>query len=141
AQVHVPPVQRSHRGMSIAHGRIRVPEFDGSVDVEDTVVMAPLHDLTTVDVPGQVDEEITFREMTSEQGAQILRGNPVLDEGHAPLEPRLEGRFVRLEVHNGDPQWINLDVVHQNWQRASRDGAEAEKQDAFIEGSHPSSSA
>jgi hypothetical protein len=31
-------------------------------------------------------------------------------------------------------------VVHQDRQRATRDGAEAEKQDAFIKSSHPSSS-
>ena len=42
------------RGLDI---RIRIPGFHRGVDIEDIVVMAPLHDLAAVDVPGNIDQQ------------------------------------------------------------------------------------
>ena len=58
--------------MLVAGARVRVPELHRRVDVQHAVVVAPLHDLAAVDVPGQVDEEVAGREMLAEQRAQVV---------------------------------------------------------------------
>src|SRR5262249_15982362 len=102
--------------------------------------VAPLHDLATVDVPRQVDEQIAVRQMARQQVAHIVRGDPVLDEGHSALQPWPQCRLVRLEIHNGDAPWIDPYMVQKDRQRAPRNGSEAQEQDAFLEGCHSMSS-
>ena len=58
-EFHLPVVQGllvRARGQDISVG---IPRFYGGVDVEDVVVMAPLHDLAAVDIPCNIDQEAT----------------------------------------------------------------------------------
>src|SRR5207245_1164963 len=83
----------------VASPAVRIPELHRGVDVQHAPVVAPLHDVAAIDVPGQVDEEVAGREMFAEKRAQILRRDAVLDEGHALLRPGPQRDLVRLEVH------------------------------------------
>src|SRR5262245_36271739 len=62
SQIHMTPVQRSLGGVFVCRPGVRVPDFDGRIDVEDAAVVTPLHDLAAVDIPGEVDEEVPGRQ-------------------------------------------------------------------------------
>ena len=57
-QVHVTPVERPLGGGLVRRPGVGIPELHGRVDVQHAMVVAPLHDLAAIDVPGQIDEEI-----------------------------------------------------------------------------------
>ena len=62
----------------------------------------------------------------------------VLDEGHALLDPRLQRRLVRLEIHDRDAACgSTLMCLQQNRQRAPRDRPEADEQDSIGKCQHP----
>ena len=136
-QVHVPPVERPLGRVLVARSGVRIPQLHRRVDVQHAVVVAPLHDLAAVDVPGQVDQEVAGRQMLAEERAHVLFGDALLDEGHAALDPGPERRLVRSEIHDGDALRIDVDEAQKNGQRASRDGPETNEQDSVRKGQHP----
>jgi hypothetical protein len=96
--------------MLVGGSGIGIPELYRRVHVKDAPVVAPLDDLATINIPGQIDEEVSRREVLSQQASQILRGDSVLDEGHALLDPWLQSRLVWLKVHDGDALRIDAEV-------------------------------
>ena len=133
------PVERALGRVEVFPSRVGIPELHRRVDVEDAGIVAPLHDLAAVDVPGQIDEEVAGRQMFAEQRAHVLRRDLVLDERHALFDPRREDLLVGLEVHDRDTPRIDGDVPHENRQRAPCDGAETDEQDALGERLHSAS--
>jgi hypothetical protein len=93
--------------------------------------MAPLNDFTAIDVPGQVDEEVSRRHVPPQERAQILRRHAILDEGHALLDPGPQRRIVRLKIYDGDAFGIDTKVLQQNRQRTSRHSPKPHEQDAI----------
>ena len=135
-EVHVPPVEREVRGVGPLRMLVGVPEFDRRVEVEHAVVVAPLHDLAAVDVPGEVDEQVARGEVLAEQVAEVVRRHLVLDERDALLDPRPQRRLIGLEVDDRDAARIDLDVIEEHRERAAGDGTEADEENAFVEGDH-----
>ena len=123
--------------MLVARPGVRVPQLHRRVDVQHALVVAPLHDLAAVDVPGQVDEEVAGREMFAEERAQIVLRDAVLDEGDPPFEPGPQRRLVRIELHDGDALRIDVEVAQQDGQCAPRDGAKAHEQNSMRKCQHP----
>ena len=77
-QIHVPPVERSLGRVLVVGSRVRIPELDRRVHIQDAPVVAPLHDFATIDVPCQVDQEVAVGDVLPQQTA---RGSP---ESHDP---------------------------------------------------------
>jgi hypothetical protein len=59
-QIHVAPIEGSLCRMFVAGSGVGIPKFYGGVHIQDAPVVAPLHDFATVDIPCQVNEEISF---------------------------------------------------------------------------------
>ena len=135
-EIHVPPVEREVRGVGALRMLVGVPEFDRRVEIEHAVVVAPLHDLAAVDVPGEVDEQVAGGEVLAEQVAEVVWRHLVADERDALLDPRPQRRLVGLEVEDRDAAWVDLDVVEEHRQRAAGDGTEADEENAFVEDEH-----
>src|SRR5262249_61757187 len=90
---------------------VGVPEFYRRVDIQYTLVVAPLHDFAAIDVPRQVDEEVPGRDVLAQQYAQVLRRHALPNEGHALLDPGLQSCRVWRKVHDGDALGIDPDVL------------------------------
>ncbi len=91
--------------------------------------MAPLHDFAAINIPRQIDEQSSGREKAAQQAPQVFRRHAIPDEGHALLNPGLEGRLVWLKVKDGDLCGVDAEMFDQNGQRATRHRAKTEKQD------------
>src|SRR5262245_28640805 len=98
--------------------------------------MTPLHDLATINVPCEIDQEIARRNILAQQRVQILRRDPIPDEGHPSFEPGLQRCLVWLEVHDGNFFRIDPDVLEQNGHRAPCNGAKTDEQDSIWESEH-----
>ena len=137
AHVHVAPVEGA-LGRVLPAARVRVPDLDGGVDVEDAVVVAPLQDLAGVDVPRQVDQDVAFGHVLAEQLVHVLLSHPVAHVTDAVRGPLPELLLLALEVDHGDIFRGHLDVLEQDGQRAFGDGAVADEQYLFAEFDHDS---
>src|SRR5262249_24673935 len=93
-------------------------------------------DLTAVDVPGQVNEEIIRLQMLFETGIQIVGRNAASHKGHALFDPGPQRAFIRLEIHYGDTLWIDMDGSQQNRERTARDRTETDEQDSVRKCQH-----
>ena len=129
AQVHVTPVERPLGRVLVPGPRVRVPELHRRVEIQDAVVVAPLNDLAAVDVPGEIDEEVAGRQMFGEERVQVLRRHLLLHEVHALFDPRLQRRVIGLELHDRDLRRLDVDVLHEDRQRAPGHEAKAHEQD------------
>ena len=138
-QVHVAPVERPLRRVFVVGAGVRIPELHRRVDVQHAVVVAPLDDLAAVDVPGQIDQEIAGREMLAEKRAQVVRGDALLDEAHALRDPRRERGLVGLELHDRDLRRLDVDVLDENGQGASRDETKTHEQNTIRKRLHADS--
>ncbi len=98
--------------------------------------MAPLHDFATIDVPRQVDQQVSRRDVLSQQAPHVLRCHAILDERYALLDPGLQSVVVRLKVDDGDALGIDADVLDQNGQRATRYRSKTDKQDSIRKCNH-----
>ena len=95
-QIHVAPVEGSlGRGLVLGSG-VRIPELHRGVDIEDAPVVAPLHDFAAVDVPRQVDKQVSGGNVLAQQAAHVFGCDSILDKRHALLDPWLQ-RFVILD--------------------------------------------
>jgi hypothetical protein len=56
-------VEGAFDGIPIRSSEIGIPLFDGGIEIEDTVIMAPLDDDVGIYVPRQVKQEVTSREV------------------------------------------------------------------------------
>ena len=82
--------------------------------------MTPLDDLATIDVPCQVDKEVSVRYVLSQQVTQVLLSHAILDKSHALLDPGLQRRVVWIEVHDRDASGIDAQVLDQNGKCTAR---------------------
>ena len=139
-QIHVAPVEGSLGRVLVVGSSVGIPELYRRVHIEDAPVVAPLHDFATIDVPRQVDQEVSGREVLSQQAPQVLRRHAILDEGHALLDPGLQSVVVWLEVHDGDALGIDAEVLDQNGQRATRHRSKTDEQDSIRKCNHRYSS-
>lgn len=113
---------------------VGIPELDRGVHVKNAVIMAPGDDLAAIDVPGQIDQEISLGKMLAENGGKILGRDPDVLEMNSLRCPWLEGLLVWVEVEDRDVIQRHLDVLQKDRKSASGDSAEAEKYDAVAEG-------
>jgi hypothetical protein len=72
-QIHVAPVEGSLGRVFVVGARVRIPQLYRRVHIQHAPVVAPMHDFAGVDVPGQVDEEVSVGEMLAQQAPQVLR--------------------------------------------------------------------
>ncbi len=139
-QIHVAPVQGSLGRVLVFRSSVGIPELYRRVHIEDAPVVAPLHDFATIDIPRQVDEEVSGRDVLSQQVPQVLRRHAILDESHALLDPRLQSVVVWLKIYDGDVLGIDTEVFDQNGQRATRYCSKTDEQDSIRKPNHPYSS-
>ena len=139
-QIHVAPVEGSLGGVLVVGSSVGIPELYRGVHIEDAPVVAPLHDFATINVPRQVDEEVSGGEVLSQQAPQVLRCHTILDESHALLDPGLQSGVVGLEVNDGDAFGIDVQVLDQNGQRATRHRSKTDQQDSIRKCNHDYSS-
>ena len=100
------------------------------------MLMAPLHDLAAIDVPGQVDDHVAGGDVLGEQRSHVVLLNAILDKRHPLLEPGTQSRLVRLEVHDGNLSRRNLHVLEKDGQRASRHRTKPNKENTPVELEH-----
>ena len=139
-QIHVAPVEGSLGRVLVFGSGVGIPELHRRVHIEDAPVVAPLHDFATIDIPRQVDEEVSGREVLSQQAPQVLRRHAILDESHALLDPGLQRGIVWLKVYDGDALGIDAEVFDQNGQRATRHRSKTDEQDSIRKPNHRYSS-
>ena len=93
--------------------------------------MAPLHDFATINIPRQIDEEVSGGEVLSQQAPQVLRGHAILDESHALLDPGLQSGVVWVKFYDGDAFGIDTKMLDQNGQRATRYRSKTNEHDSI----------
>ena len=135
-QVHVAPVERLLRRMLVRAGRVGIPQLGRRVDVLHAVVVAPLEDLAGVDVPRQVDDEVAAAGVLREETTHVLARHAVAHEAHAFRRPARELRGTILEIHDRDVTGRHLEVLEKDRERALRDRAVTDEQDALVEFDH-----
>ena len=135
-QIHVAPVEGPLGGVLVVGSGVGIPELHRRVHIEDAPVVAPLHDFAAIDIPRQVDQQVSGREVLSQQAPHVLRRHAVLDEGHALLDPGLQSGVVWLKVHDGDPLGIDTEVFDQNGQRTTRHRSKTDEQDSIRKCNH-----
>ena len=74
--------------------------------------------------------------MFLETRVETLRCDALLDDVHAPLDPRPQGGLVGVELHNRDALRIDIHVPKQDGQRAPRDGPETDHQNPLSKCQH-----
>ena len=122
--------------MLVLGSGVRIPELYRRVHIEDATVVAPLHDFATIDIPRQVDQQVSVRDVLSQQASQVLRSHAILDESHALLDPGLQSVVVWLKVNDGDALGIDAEVLDQNGQRATRYRSKTDEQDSIRKCDH-----
>ena len=88
-QIHVAPVEGALGRVLVCGSGVGIPDLHRRVDVKDPPVVAPLHDFAAIDIPRQVDEQVSGREKPPQQTPQVFRCYAIPDEGHALLNPGL----------------------------------------------------
>ena len=136
AQIHVAPVEGPLGRVFVGGSSVRVPEFHRSIDVEDAPVVAPLHDFAAINIPRQVDQQISGGKVLTQQAPHVLRRHAILDESHALGDPGLQGFVVLVEVDRGDALGIDLEVMDQDGQRAARHRSKAHEYDSIRKFNH-----
>ncbi|OIR04280.1 hypothetical protein GALL_134800 [mine drainage metagenome] len=139
AEIHVTPVERALGRMLVGRARIRVPELHGGVDVADAAVVAPLQDLTCVDVPSEVDQDIPCRKMLAQQAVEVVLRHAILHEADALGGPLLQLLGAILKIHDRHIPRGDLDVLEEDGEGAFGDGAVADEEDLGAEFDHDNS--
>ena len=75
--------------MGVQTAVVGVPHLDGRIDVQHAVIVTPGENLATVDVPGQVDEQVARREVLTQDRTEILRCDLPANKRHALAGPPL----------------------------------------------------
>ena len=136
ANIHVPPVKRPLSGMPVRRAGVRIPQFGRRVHVEHAMIVAPLQDLAGVDVPCEVDEQVAGRKVFAEPRSQILAGDAIAHETHAPGGPLCQlGRPVP-EIHHRDVPRRHPDQLEDDRQCAFRHRAVAHEENSVLERDH-----
>ena len=128
-EVDVPDVQGAVGGVGRrVVGEGVVPQLHRGVDVQDAVVLAPLDEVAGVDVPGEVDEQVTGAEPAAQGGVQVPGRDPVPDDARAGLhEVGVRGGAV-VEVQHGQLCQVHVQVAEQQRLEAARHRPAAEQQ-------------
>ena len=79
------------------------------------MIVAPLYDFAAINVPRQINEEATRREVLAQQGAQVLRRHAILDGGYALFDPWLQNGLVWLKIHDRDVIGITTPMCFSKW--------------------------
>ena len=58
-QIHVAPVEGSLGRVLVVDSTVGIPDLHRRVHIKDAPVVAPLHDFATINIPRQVDEEVS----------------------------------------------------------------------------------
>src|SRR5262249_3279279 len=90
----------------------------------------------TVDVPREVDQEITSGEVFTEKRSEIVSRDAIPDKCNALAKPRLESRLILDEIHDADELRINANVTQKNGQRAPCDRSKSHEQDSMRKWHH-----
>ena len=132
----MPPVERHFLRRRVLGVPVRVPQFDRRVDVKDAAVMAPLEDFATVNVPGQVNQEVAGRQIFAQQRAQVVTRHALAGELHAALQPRRQHTAAVFEIHDGDVGTRGLEVFDQDGEGALRHGPVTDEQNFVFKFQH-----
>jgi CNT family concentrative nucleoside transporter len=98
--------------------------------------MAPIEDGRGVDVPGEVDKQITDREPRAQEAIERLGGDPTPNEFHAPASPGSRHRFIEIEGDHRHPIGRHLDVPKQERQRTATHRTQAKDDDPVGKNRH-----
>ena len=104
-QIHVAPVEGPLGRVLVFGSGVGIPELHRRVHVKDAAVVAPLHDFAAIDIPRQIDEQVSGGEVLPQQAPQVFRRHAILDESHALLDPGLQSGVVWLKIDDGDALW------------------------------------
>jgi hypothetical protein len=113
---------------------VGIPEFHRGVDVENPVIMAPRNDFAAVDIPSEIDEQITLGKILTQNRANVFGSNLFLFKMDSLGCPRSKGFLVGLKIKNCDFIQRHLDVFEKYGESATGNGSEAEKNDTISEG-------
>ena len=97
------------------------------------MVVAPLEEFAGVNVPCEVDDEITGADVFAQERAHIFARNALAHELHPALDPRREQRFAVFKIHDRDVFRRGLEVFKKDGERALSDRAVTDKQDFILE--------
>ena len=135
-QVHVAVVEGLGGRVGIRAAGVGIPQLGRGVDVAHAVFVAPLENLTGVDVPGQVDEDVTGADILGQQLGHVALGHAIAHEADTLLDPRRELRLAVGEIHHGDVPRGHLQVLEEDGQGALGHGAVTDEQDLIFEWEH-----
>ena len=112
---------------------VGVPELDARVEVAHAMVVAPRKDHGAVDVPCEIEKDVTGRQVRTEEGAEVVRRDPVDHETYASGDLVGDPVAVVHEVHDDDLIG-SYHVAQQQREGALCDRTAAEHEDRAAEG-------
>ena len=115
---------------------IRIPELNRCIEVECSVVMAPANDLTAVDVPSKINEEVTFANMACKYFVKIFWTDLFLNKSYTLFGPWAKSFFIGGKINNCYPSWVNFNVAKKDWKCTASDESKANEQNFVIKGNH-----
>ncbi len=102
AHFHVPIVKRVTGRVVALRILVRIPHFDGGVDVEHLMIAAPLQHGVAFDIPGEVDDHIAGADVFWQQLAIILFGDPIENVVDALFQGVFYPRAIVDEIRDRD---------------------------------------
>ena len=114
ANVLVPHVQGALQRRRVVHVVVRVPQFHAGVEVAHAMVATPGEDGGAVDVPRQIQDEVTGANTCREELVKIFLRNAPNFVVDACGDGFSNAMAIVDKVDNGDARWRELHVAHQH---------------------------
>jgi hypothetical protein len=101
---------------------VGIPGLYGRVYVQDIVIMTPLDNLATVNIPGKIDQQASRREIFREDPVKVFMSNFLLEKPQSPGGPGFEILCFVFKIDDGNI-FIGYDNMPQkDRERAFRNG-------------------
>ena len=115
ANVLVPHVQGALQRRRVVHVVVRIPQFHAGVEVAHAMVAAPGENGGAVDVPRQIQDEVTGANTRGEKFVKIFLCNSPHFVVNACSDGFSNAMAIVDKVDNGDARWRELHVANQHW--------------------------
>ena len=126
----VPRVQRPLGRRRRFDARVGIPDLHRRIDVQHVMAATEVEHRRTVDVPGQIDDQIAGTGVPGQLLFVIVGRDPLADEAHPAGEVGGQGFATVDEVEDRDPLRGHFQVSQQERQRALRHAAATQDQNA-----------
>ena len=113
--VLVSHVQGAIQRRRVVHVVVRIPQFHAGVEVAHTMVATPGEDGGAVDIPRQIQDEVTGANTRGEELVKVFLCNAPNFVVDACGDGFSNAMAIVDKVDNGDARWSELHVANQHW--------------------------